>query len=105
MSQAGLSPAPPILLELHAGLLRLLSHPASGLLRSLVIISSGIMVSFRLGVAAIAWQLQSRGLVEERVGIHLPRSADLLATIVACLRLGLPYVPLDRFPQRPGCNK
>lgn len=87
--------SPTMMTRLHAGLLRLLSHPANDPAISCDHIQWNYG-QFQARVAAIAWQLQSRGLVEgERVGIHLPRSADLLATIVACLRLGLPYVPLD----------
>lgn len=51
-------------------------------------------------VAAIAMQLRQCGLrAGERVGIHLQRSPDLVASVLACLREGLCFVPLEpEFP-------
>ncbi|WP_313329239.1 AMP-binding protein [Stutzerimonas balearica] len=53
-------------------------------------------------VAAIAVQLRGCGLVAgDRVGLHLARSPDLVAAVLACLREGLCFVPLEpEFPLR-----
>ncbi|SDS71574.1 amino acid adenylation domain-containing protein [Halopseudomonas sabulinigri] len=53
-------------------------------------------------VAAIAEQLCRLGLQPgDRVGLHLGRSPDLLAALLACLRGGLCFVPLEPdFPAR-----
>lgn len=53
-------------------------------------------------VAAIAVQLRECGLVAgDRVGLHLARSSDLVAAVLACLREGLCFVPLEpEFPLR-----
>ncbi|MEK0364304.1 amino acid adenylation domain-containing protein [Pseudomonas sp. CBC3] len=47
-------------------------------------------------VAAIVLQLRERGLVAgDRVGLHLNRGPDLIATLLACLHEGLCFVPLE----------
>ncbi|MGV2843461.1 amonabactin biosynthesis glycine adenylation protein AmoH [Aeromonas hydrophila] len=45
-------------------------------------------------VAQIAARLQGLA-VGERVGLYLSRSPDLVASLLACLRLGLTFVPLE----------
>jgi amino acid adenylation domain-containing protein len=46
--------------------------------------------------AALASVLVRRGAVDERpVGLLLPRSADLVVAMIAALRAGSPYLPLD----------
>lgn len=45
-------------------------------------------------VGEIAARLQGLA-VGERVGLYLPRSPDLVASLLACLRLGLTFVPLE----------
>lgn len=52
--------------------------------------------SLQRRVAAIAAQLGQLGLqAGDRVGLHLSRSPDLLAALLACLRGGLCFVPLE----------
>ncbi|RWT73922.1 AMP-binding protein, partial [Aeromonas caviae] len=45
-------------------------------------------------VGEIAARLQGLA-VGERVGLYLSRSPDLVASLLACLRLGLTFVPLE----------
>ena len=52
---------------------------------------------------AIAAGLAARGLgPASSVGIALPRSFAMLATLLGCLKAGIPYVPLD--PQLPAAR-
>ncbi|MBA1279156.1 amino acid adenylation domain-containing protein [Stutzerimonas stutzeri] len=47
-------------------------------------------------VAAIVLQLRKKGLVAgDRVGLHMARGPDLVATLLACLHEGLCFVPLE----------
>ena len=47
-------------------------------------------------VGAIVLQLREQGLVEgDRVGLHLARGPDLIATVLACLHEGVCFVPLE----------
>ncbi|MBW0113776.1 amino acid adenylation domain-containing protein, partial [Pseudonocardia sp. KRD-169] len=56
---------------------------------------------FDARVNALAHVLVARGVaVGDRVGIVLPRSADLLVAVVAAVRAGAAYVPVD--PQYPA---
>lgn len=53
-------------------------------------------------VDVIAARLDNTGIKSETlVGLHLPRSVDLIATILAILKIGAGYVPLDvSFPSK-----
>ena len=57
-------------------------------------------------VGEIAARLQGLA-VAERVGLYLSRSPDLVASLLACLRLGLTFVPLEPdFPvERPAAKE
>ncbi|MFZ6658985.1 aminotransferase class V-fold PLP-dependent enzyme [Undibacterium sp. TJN19] len=50
--------------------------------------------------ARLATQLVSEGIVAgDRVGVYMPRSADFVVSVLAILRCGAAYVPLDaQFP-------
>lgn len=66
---------------------------------AVALVASGVSTTYRdLDALAnrLAWYLQSIGVgVESRVGICLDRSTDLIVSLLAILKAGAAYVPLD----------